>query len=483
MSARWRQAYWLAFLNSVVFVALSGLSLAAGIQSLTLNAAIAAIFMVGSIVTGISMLFVAQGPAPIGIYVLGTGVTFGFGTALAAVAPPLDYMSMLLFTHDVAAEMLGKVNFVNALSIFCVITAAWPICRLPTEAKLAGGGLAAAVNTVDRLRAGLVLASFGVIGLLFATYPIATDLLLRSLVNALSRVPLVALVVIAARWRTQPAYAKISLFAILAALIAFGVLSASKANTLLPVAAVLGGMWLTVQSRRRAIALGVLTAITYFILVAPLSERMRDFPTYNGGMADLPTSATNLSAAVGQLGDKREAPPLRFIQRFTTTPYQSYLIRQHDNGNSGESLKDVWTAMVPRVLWPEKPNITRFGAQLYNSLNRNAGSSQLSPTYTAEAYWNYGWIGLIVVSLVIGLEMGWFTRKWLNLEFNRGGGPGILVFIVPVALMAMFPEAWIAATYVGGFITLVIFITATDWVAEKFGVLRSAVPTRSPLRA
>ena len=101
------------------------------------------------------------------------------------------------------------------------------------------------------------------------------------------------------------------------------------------------------------------------------------------------------------------------------------------------------------------------------------GGSAQAPTYTGEAYWNYGWLGVVVVSILIGLELGWFTRKWLEFIYTPESGIGALIFCVPVAVSAFSVESWIAATYIGGFVTLAILIKFTNFIAPNF--IRGAI--------
>ena len=161
--------------------------------------------------------------------------------------------------------------------------------------------------------------------------------------------------------------------------------------------------------------------------------------------------------------------PLFPLFRFVHAPIQSYLINEWREGRPGVSLSDAWAAAIPRVLWPEKPNVTRYATELYSQTfdTGDAPSAQAS-TYTAEAYWNYGWPGLVVVSILLGLELGWFTRKWLNVIYGGSSQLGIVLFCVPVIISALYVETFIAANYIGGFLTLVVLIKAADHFVPLF---------------
>ena len=68
--------------------------------------------------------------------------------------------------------------------------------------------------------------------------------------------------------------------------------------------------------------------------------------------------------------------------------------------------------------------------------------------------------------MVIGLELGWLTRKWLVLTRGQSREVGVLVMAIPAAVFAFWIEAWIAAAYVGGFLTLALIIGLIDAVSR-----------------
>lgn len=61
-------------------------------------------------------------------------------------------------------------------------------------------------------------------------------------------------------------------------------------------------------------------------------------------------------------------------------------------------------ALVPRVLWPEKPDLERLSMQLVYDAGVVAEGSVVSAksNYYQDAYLSAGWVGIIVASLVLG---------------------------------------------------------------------------------
>jgi hypothetical protein len=136
-----------------------------------------------------------------------------------------------------------------------------------------------------------------------------------------------------------------------------------------------------------------------------------------------------------------------------------------DTGTPGTSMSDAGVALVPRAIWKDKPDVSRFGLELdalfYNRLTR---ASFLAPTYTGEAYWNGGWFYLILISILVGLEIGWFTHKWNRFLSEGFAHVGILIFSPAVAFFSVWVETWVVLSYVGRFVTLVILIKIVDFL-------------------
>ena len=126
---------------------------------------------------------------------------------------------------------------------------------------------------------------------------------------------------------------------------------------------------------------------------------------------------------------------------------------------------------MPRILWPDKPNVTRFGPELYSIVFNNP-----DPSSALSAYLHGGGLlelrlaGCLAVSVLLGLELGWLSRRWFEFVNGTKPGMGILIFTVPAALFAFWVETWIAASYVGGFVTLVILIKLCDLVTTRRAV-------------
>lgn len=155
-----------------------------------------------------------------------------------------------------------------------------------------------------------------------------------------------------------------------------------------------------------------------------------------------------------------------FLSRFNSVPIQSYLINQRNLGYNGTSLYSLKYVLIPRILWPNKPILSNDGALLFRAFYPNVdwvGESSLAPTFNAEAYWNFGIIGVILMSVYIGLIIQLFN--WLFfVKFRNCFTP---FFIYPAILLLFSVESWIVLSYVGGVITL-LFIYFSSQAFSHF---------------
>ena len=96
-------------------------------------------------------------------------------------------------------------------------------------------------------------------------------------------------------------------------------------------------------------------------------------------------------------------------------------IVQYDSGQNGESLRDIFTVLIPRFLWPNKP-VYNVGARFNLAVADNPESASWMGAYV-EAYWNLGWFGLPLVMVPLALAywaLGRLTivilkeAKWLH---------------------------------------------------------------------
>jgi hypothetical protein len=100
----------------------------------------------------------------------------------------------------------------------------------------------------------------------------------------------------------------------------------------------------------------------------------------------------------------QERQAVEGFTRFSYTNVATVVVARYDNGAPIRSVEYILAAIVPRFLWPNKPDISSFGTDLYTLVTGGYGSS-ISPGIFAEAYGNYGWLGLPIFMIPLGLVM------------------------------------------------------------------------------
>ena len=81
----------------------------------------------------------------------------------------------------------------------------------------------------------------------------------------------------------------------------------------------------------------------------------------------------------------------------------------------GRTYEDVPLLLVPRVLYPDKPTSqgktrSRWLVELGVQSSASTDTVAISLPASAEAYWNFGWLGVFVVGTILGLSVGALFR-------------------------------------------------------------------------
>ena len=95
---------------------------------------------------------------------------------------------------------------------------------------------------------------------------------------------------------------------------------------------------------------------------------------------------------------------------------------------NGRASAPVLTALIPRILWPDKPAIrigTWFALEIGAAYKNDAGyiNNSINMTVAGELYLDFGWIGVILGSLLFGafIALLWNSTKFYASEYNLSG--------------------------------------------------------------
>lgn len=436
------------------------------------------IFLAGSLTGWGLMMHRGWALTPISWYVLGAGLFFGFGVIAGG-----------LHVHPWSAQVYGKdltyllkVNVLNAASVFIVLL----IANCFIKNQVLGGcisekTLEKSIRQVVPLRA-LFLFGFFVVVLRFVFFPDAENLVIRSILAKVYFF-LPAIFFLGGAMLKKMNWLERLLFLLAFSLqLANGTLLHNKYEILMPIFASIIGVWSSSRSYKLLLATFIVPAII-FLLANPIVSMARLHYKYDPVANSLiertqilrdvfnssyiePEQPLNPIGEIRDSIDVSQRMTLRerllaVAVRFDVASIEGFLIKEYQEGRPGNSLKDFWVVFVPRVFWPEKPIITRFGSELnvkYHNNDVAHSMSSMAPTYSGEAYWNYGWVGVFLVSIYLGIVFGIFTQ--IGLSAAASVNVPYYFVLYPLLVSAAFVESWITATYVGGMAIIVFYYVA-----------------------
>ena len=154
------------------------------------------------------------------------------------------------------------------------------------------------------------------------------------------------------------------------------------------------------------------------------------------------------------------------ITRFTYVTAATFVINRFDRGQPGESLNNALVIFIPRFLWPEKPIYTP-GGDLAFLVSGEEGNS-ISAGLFAEAYWCYGWWGIPLLMIPLGIILTLASRYALNV-MQRGEW-----IYLPALLMAVKMGIRVDGQYVNdvvGATAILLFLHGACFVlGHSFGL-------------
>lgn len=145
---------------------------------------------------------------------------------------------------------------------------------------------------------------------------------------------------------------------------------------------------------------------------------------------------------------------------------QVFAMEEYDNGTPGDSLMMALIAPIPRILWPDKP-IIESGYEFYRRLT-GRGTASFGVGFFAEAYWNGGWLAVILCSCAIGWVFGKITL-FIGREQAVGNH-----WVLPIALLwirgGARVDGWIHTEIAGpGVFTLIVVVLMRYWISAPAG--------------
>jgi hypothetical protein len=208
----------------------------------------------------------------------------------------------------------------------------------------------------------------------------------------------------------------------------FGLLALEKSSIIYP-QLLLSLAYLMRGATIRRLATVTVLLVAVFAILQPLVAYQRVQQTQQYGDAPVFNPIERLGYAANWVisPEAREsgASNAESFTRLTYTAPAAFVITEYDQGRASDAVSQTLIALVPRILWPDKPSTTSVGIDLYYYLTGRT-TSQIAMTVPADIYWNLGWAGTLIIPLLLGplLMLATVTsyrivaaRDWLMMPF------------------------------------------------------------------
>jgi len=172
---------------------------------------------------------------------------------------------------------------------------------------------------------------------------------------------------------------------------------------------------------RKWVPIAVISGIlSYLLVVAPIvngarilaSQHGEDFSTNVKYVLADPVSTLDANSLQDFFTDQLDAAMRRMFEFPQVCGFMLSEVRRTGFAE-GATMSDWYYGLVPRIFWPEKPNVSRgawFTAYLGFSNSAAEATTSTGMTSPGEWYWNFGIPGVIAGMFVTGLLMGGLWR-------------------------------------------------------------------------
>jgi hypothetical protein len=203
---------------------------------------------------------------------------------------------------------------------------------------------------------------------------------------------------------------------------------------------VLTAMAVSLTGKRLQVGWAVPVMVVFIVVVNPFIRTMRQ--AMRADTSEAPTTLDVASATMAYGGPTNNEDAVdELMSRGSAVSYLantmcfSEMVGLGSSPLNGTTYADSTLLLVPKVIWPEKPPLP--GADLVGVMNARLGvrpqDAVASPV--AEAYLNFGYIGVFIAYVVLGLigRVLWAFRMAYADSLSAGG-----VYLMSMTVFALF---------------------------------------------
>jgi len=364
----------------------------------------------------------------------------------------IAYMDSLYPVDDRA---LLRTNLLNVVGLVAVLIGAALVSRLRFRFRQP----MASTPSHDPWRVALLFLAIGIPIKYFLELPYLLGLVTAVLPGSIqyfgsfSGLAILPLAVAAREGRRG---ARTLLWALVASEILVGLVMLAKLQIIKTVLLVFLGQHAVRPNLRRLVVTGLLVSVGYVAVLSPFVNFARTMLGRASAQDVSELSAVSLS--YGSDGRETLAELLPGVQgwwtRLAYPNAQAFAIDQYDQGEPGRTLGMIGYVFVPRFLDDEKP-IMAPGID-FTYLIQGTDTSSTGLGFVGEAYWNGGWVLVILLGLFVGALFAVLGRVSVHAVRSRRWLYTPLIFIT--VYLGLRPDDWFVPAYIGGVLQVVLVV-------------------------
>jgi hypothetical protein len=229
-----------------------------------------------------------------------------------------------------------------------------------------------------------------------------------------------------------------------------GLLMFNKSQFLLPLACVFAGLSQRYHKRWILAAGVILVGFLYIALGGVMSYGRNTLEQYDATKLSDRWIILNAGLEASEAGEA--STRYNTWGRLCYLPAQAAALDFYDSGSGSSDLNLLAWTLVPRVLAPTKPIMTQSGVELNIKISGQETSSS-APGIFLDGYYNGGWPGVLLVSIVCGWMLAQ-TSSVANAILSRHALL-LLPFALLGVLLAFRVDGFFMSDYVGSFAFLI----------------------------
>jgi hypothetical protein len=395
------------------------------------------------------------------------GVYFGLGPLIYYLGTP-ESIQFVNNYFPVSYEGLVRTNLLNSIGIG-ITAVVFGVVRkvLPADQATSPD------VDLEQIRAAKRVAwIFLITGLpiqIFLSFPVAIGILDWIPPNAITQIGgFVDLSLIPIYWLghvTHRAAYKVLFYALIGFELVLAVATLGKFQILL-VVTLSGLARLLVKPNFRDFAIaGVVIGVLYIAILQPFVTYGRILLQKNNAQStfELVSAISGFSSEGRSALSVTQPGVQQWWVRIDYANAELFAMDSFDNGSPGNTINDIPYYFIPRVFYPEKPDLNPgkdFTSRVKGTI---LGANSTTPCTFGEGYWNLGWLGVIAVSTIMGSLFSLFT--WLAQAIISQRRFIYLPLILFGILLGGTPDGWFGLSYIGQ--TIIILGTAgLLWLIE-----------------